>query len=303
MGNWLRHIHVALAAGSLALASMAQATTTTAYQLLLQSRVDTAAPNEVYLASFASLDDVITETIGSPTGFTDIDVTPDYQIAGMTWDGAAYRVLLQSRADTAAPAEVFLASFATLDDLFSETLGSPTEFTQIGVTPDFQIAGLTWDGTAYRVVLQSRVDAAAPNEVYVASFATLDDLMSETVGTPSGFTEINVTPDYRISDLTWDGAAYRVLLQSRADTAAPTEVFLASFATLDDLFSETLGSPTEFTQIDVTPAFQIVGFSSVTTVMPPPPAVPEPTTWSLLIIGFGATGFVMRRRSVAGVHA
>jgi hypothetical protein len=190
MGNWLRHIYVAFAAGSLALASMAQATTTTAYQLLLQSRVDTAAPNEVYLASFASLDDVITETIGSPTGFTDIDVTPDYQIAGMTWDGAAYRVLLQSRADTAAPAEVFLASFATLDDLFSETLGSPTDFTQI----------------------------------------------------------------------------------------------------------------------DVAPAFQIVGFSSVTTVMPPPPppppAVPEPATWSMMIIGVGATGFVMRRRGgVAGARA
>lgn len=27
----------------------------------------------------------------------------------------------------------------------------------------------------------------------------------------------------------------------------------------------------------------------------PPPSVPEPSTWALMLLGFGATGFAMRR--------
>ena len=29
---------------------------------------------------------------------------------------------------------------------------------------------------------------------------------------------------------------------------------------------------------------------------PPPPQVPEPATWAMMLLGFGATGFAMRRR-------
>jgi hypothetical protein len=44
---------------------------------------------------------------------------------------------------------------------------------------------------------------------------------------------------------------------------------------------------------------RIDGFklSSVTiNTPPPPPAVPEPSTWAMMLIGFGAVGFAMRRR-------
>jgi hypothetical protein len=146
------------------------------------------------------------------------------------------------------------------------------------------------------MLLQSRLDAAAPNEVYLASFATLDDIFSQTIGSPTAFTQIEITPGFRIADFTWDGSGYRMLLQSRLDAAAPNEVYLASFATLDDLLTQTIGGPTGFTQLEITPNFRIVGFSSVTTMDPLPPGVPEPMSWALLIIGFGATGAVMRGR-------
>jgi hypothetical protein len=299
MAAWLRNFGIALVAATLSLVwtgGAAEAASTTSYQLMLQSRSDTAAPNEVYLASFASLDDVFSQTIGAPTGFTQIEITPGFEITGMTKDDSGFRVLLQSRADTAAPGEVYLASFNSLDDIFSQTIGSPSAFTQIEVTPNFQIAGLTWDGTGYRMLLQSRLDAAAPNEVYLASFATLDDIFSQTIGSPTAFTQIEITPGFRIADFTWDGSGYRMLLQSRLDAAAPNEVYLASFATLDDLLTQTIGGPTGFTQLEITPNFRIVGFSSVTTMDPLPPGVPEPMSWALLIIGFGATGAVMRGR-------
>jgi hypothetical protein len=208
MAAWLRKLGIALVAATLSLVwtgGAAEAASTTSYQLMLQSRSDTAAPNEVYLASFASLDDVFSQTIGAPTGFTQIEITPGFEITGMTKDASGFRVLLQSRADTAALGEVYLASFNSLDDIFSQTIGSPTAFTQIEITPGFRIADFTWDGSGYRMLLQSRLDAAAPN-------------------------------------------------------------------------------------------FRIVGFSSVTTMDPLPPGVPEPMSWALLIIGFGATGAVMRGR-------
>jgi hypothetical protein len=291
---------VAFAAGAALLGSSvaALAETTTSYQVLVETRTDGTAPFEVFLASFASLDAVFAGATSPPTDFTDIAISPDYQIGGMTWDGSAYRVLVETRDDGTAPFEVFLASFATLDDVFAGVTSPPTDFTEIAISPDYQIAGLTWDGSAYRVLVETRDDGTAPFEVFLASFATLDDLRTGITSDPTDFTEIAISPDYQIADMTWDGSAYRVLVETRDDGTAPFEVFLASFATLDDLFAGITSDPTDFTEIAISPDYQIAGFSSVTTVTPPP-RVPEPATWSLMIIGAGATGLVLRRRRVA----
>jgi cytosine/uracil/thiamine/allantoin permease len=204
--------------------------------------------------------------------------------------------LVETRADGTAPFEVFLASFATLDDLFAGVTSTPTDFTQIAISPDFQIAGLTWDGSAYRVLVETRADGTAPFEVFLASFTTLADLFAGTTVAPTDFTQIAISPDYQIADLTWDGSAYRVMVETRADGTAPFEVFLASFATLDDLFAGTTGALTDFTQIAISPDYQIAGFSSVTTETSPPGSVPEPASLCLILVGLGAARFTMRRR-------
>jgi hypothetical protein len=295
----LRKFAVGLAlAASFWSGAVAAATSTTDYQLLLQSRADSAAPNEVYLASYSSLDNLIAGAIGSPSTYTQVGISSAFQINGLTWDGSGYRMLLQSRADSAAPNEVYLASYSNLDNLIAGAIGTPSTYTQIGISAAFKIAGLTWDGTAYRMLLQSRVDSAAPNEVYLASYATLDDLIAGGIGAPSTYTQIGISGAFEITDFTYDGGGYRMLLQSRADSAAPNEVYLASYANLDNLIDGAIGSPSTYTQIGISGAFKIAGFSSVTTTIgdPPPPGVPEPMAWSLMIIGFGATGVVMRRR-------
>lgn len=280
-----------LGSGGPALASVA--TTTTSYQLMLQSRQDLAAPNEVFIASFASLDDLRNGNTSSRTGFTQLGISPSFAISGFTADDSGYRVLLQSRQDAAAPNEVFLASFASLQEVFDGNVANPSGFTQIGISPGFKIAGFTYDPGGYRLLLQSRVDTAAPNEVFLATYKTLDDLRNANQTSPTGFSQIGISPAFEIAGFTYDPGGYRLLLQSRVDAAAPNEVFLATYATIGDLLNANLASPSGFTQIGISPSFRIAGLASTTIYSRG--GVPEPSAWSLLLVGFGTIGAARRR--------
>jgi hypothetical protein len=44
--------------------------------------------------------------------------------------------------------------------------------------------------------------------------------------------------------------------------------------------------------------FQNIGFTAEVSA-PPPPAVPEPSTWAMMIMGFGAAGALLRRRTAS----
>ena len=276
--------------GAAAVASFAGSALASPYHVMVQSRQDAVAPTEVYVASFDTLDDVFSANLGAPNGFTQISVTPDYQIAGFTYDGS-YRVMLQTRVDSSAPTEVYLASFDTLDDVFSANLGAPAGFSQIAISPAYQIVGFAYDGS-YRLLLQTRQDAAAPAEVYLASFDTLDDVFSASIGAATGFTQISITPDYQIADFTYDGS-YRLLVETRQDAAAPAEVYIASFDTLDDVFAANIGAPSGFSQISIAPDYRIVGFTGEW--LPTPP-VPEAGTFFLLSAGLACIVWVRRRK-------
>ncbi|WP_235902523.1 PEPxxWA-CTERM sorting domain-containing protein [Sandarakinorhabdus oryzae] len=281
------------------MATAAQAASTT-YRLMLQSRTDTAAPNEVYVASYADYASLQAGTLGAGSGYTQIGISSAFQIAGLTHDGSAYRMMLQSRTDTAAPNEVYIASYANFADLQAGNLGAGSGYTQIGISSAFRIAGLAYDGSAYRMMLQSRADTAAPNEIYIASYSSFADLQNATLGAGSGYTQIGISSAFNVRGFTWDGSAYRVMLQSLADTAAPNEVYIASYSSFADLQNATLGAGSGYTQIGISSAFIIAGLATEIILdpppPPPPPGVPEPQSWALLILGFGAVGTRLRRR-------
>jgi hypothetical protein len=285
-----------LGAGAPALAD----TTTTEYQLMLQTRTDARAPDEVFVASYASFASVVANT-PSTSNYTQINIQPAYRIGGLTWDGSAYRLMLQTRVDAFAPDEVFVASYASEAALLANT-PFVTGYSQIGIGAAYRVAGLTYDGAAYRLMLQTRVDAGVPDEIFIASYASFDALMANTPFV-TGFTQIGINPSYAVKDFTWDGSAYRLLLQTRNDAFAPDEVFIASYSSFADLLANTPFT-SSFTQIGINAAYEVVGFASVTTTIvdPPPPGVPEPESWALLLPGFGSTGFMLRRRKAVALR-
>jgi hypothetical protein len=155
----------------------------------------------------------------------------------------------------------------------------------------------TADASSFQLLLETRQDSTAPFETYLASFATLDDVFNGTIGSPTDFTQLEIAPDYQVAGLTYDGS-YHLLLETRQDSTAPFETYLATFATLDDVFNATIGSPTDFTQLEIAPDYRIAGFSTdYLPVVAPPASVPEPGTLALLGLGIFGMSVSRRRRA------
>jgi hypothetical protein len=82
------------------------------------------------------------------------------------------------------------------------------------------------------------------------------------------------------------------------DPSSSPDFLPASFGSHTGL---TLVSPNEFT-VDVTwenPVFLDTLVIDVTTGGGPPPAIPEPSTWALMVLGFAGLGFAGWRRMAA----
>jgi hypothetical protein len=111
--------------------------------LVLESDEDRPAGEEVFLATYGSLDDFFAGTFAT-AGFTDINISPGFSIAGFTFSDTGYHMLLQSDEDRPAGQEVFLATYGSLDDFFAGTFAT-AGFTDINISPGFRIRGFTME--------------------------------------------------------------------------------------------------------------------------------------------------------------
>jgi len=177
------------------------------YRLMLSSRSDAGVGNDLYVVSYDSYDDMINSpSFGGPGSFSGIDVSPDYIASGLTYDGK-YRLMLSSRTDFGAGNDVYLLTFDTLDDLINApSFGGPGSFSGIDVSPDYVATGLTYDGK-YRLMLSSRTDFGAGNDVYLLTYDTFDDLINApSFGGPGMFSGIDIAPDYMAMGLAYEAA-------------------------------------------------------------------------------------------------
>ena len=266
--------------------------------VLFERDADGSAGNELAVVSYPTLDALINNT-SSFTQFTQVDVSAAFSVGGITYDGTAYRVLFERDADGSAGNELAVVSYPTLDALINNT-SSFTQFSQVDVSAAFSVGGITYDGTAYRVLFERDADGSAGNELAVVSYPTLDALINNT-SSFTQFTQVDVSAAFSVGGFAYDSGVYRVLFERDADGSAGNELAVVSYPTLDALINNT-SSFTQFTQVDVSAAFSVSGFYFEAEAMGDEQVdVDEPNSVFLFALGLVSLAFAARLRLASGV--
>ena len=152
----------------------------------------------------------------------------------------------------------------------------------------FLLTSYTAHAAQYRLLLESNANAAGGSEIYLATFNSFADVLS---GTFAGglFSQLNVSSGFSVGGLAYDGQ-YRLLLESNANAAGGSEIYVATFDSFADLLSGTFAGGL-FSQLNVTSGFSVRGFEFEPD---PTTSIPEPGTLALL--GLGLAAFVAARR-------
>lgn len=143
------------------------------------------------------------------------------------------------------------------------------------------------------LLLETRADAGAGSELFLADFASLGSFLASGSGGEGGsFIGTNIAGDYKVAGFDIYQDKPYLLLQTRVDAGAGSELFLADFASLDSfLASGSGGEGGSFIGINIAGDYEVAGFD----IQPVATPVPEPTTWAVMILGFGGVGSALRR--------
>jgi hypothetical protein len=226
-------------------------------RMFFERDTDGSAGSDLALVSFASLTDAIAGT-SLVSQFSQVDVDPSFSVRGVTYDGSAYRFFFERDTNGVAGNELAIVSFPSLADFVNGT-GAISQFTQIDIDPAFSIGGVTYDGSAYRLLFERDIDGTAGNELALVSFPALGDLIANT-SSVTQFTQIDVDPAFSVRGFAFDSGldGYRLLFERDLNGSAGNELAFVSFPSLADLINAT-GSTSQFTQIDVDPNYSVAG--------------------------------------------
>lgn len=176
-------------------------------------------------------------------------------LAAATFSFGDYMHMIQARDTSVSPPnETFIWNYDSFNDLVSHTNGT-WDSVQIDIVETFRTVGLAYDGK-YRMMLQNR-DTGEPNESYIWTYDTYGDMVNGTNGTWA-LMQADIADEFQTVSLFYDGA-YHMMLQKRdTSTSPPTETYLWSYNTFNDLVTDTNGS-WQSMQFDVPSDYQTVG--------------------------------------------
>ena len=249
---------IALAIAFVCCCSIVSAVDSPYYHVMLESDDDRTS-NEVYQASYVSLQDFLDNVLHSSSNYSQLDISSAFSAGGITYDGLQYHVLLESD-DDRTENEVYLASYDSLQDFLDNILSSSSGYSLLNISSAFSVGGFTFDGLQYHVLLESD-DDRADNEVYLASYDSLQDFFDNILSSSSGYSQLNISTAFSAGGFDFDGSQFHVLLESN-DDRTDNEVFLASYDSLPDFFDNILSSSSSYSQLNISSAFSAGGFFS-----------------------------------------
>lgn len=164
-------------------------------QVLLESNADAGGGNEVYLMTYESLADVYPDN-QAWSGYTAHNIAPTWTTHGFASDGTRYYMVLESDVDAGSGAEVYVMRYTSLANVISGTEESEG-YSLININSEWSIADLAADGEKFYLVLESNADVAS-NEIFVITYASFADLMSNTQES-AAYSSMNVSPPWSVN--------------------------------------------------------------------------------------------------------
>lgn len=172
------------------------------YSVLLESNADRTS-NEIYIANYSSYADLLSNTLVSNSAYSALNVSSAFSVGGLTYDGKGYAVLLESNADRTAN-EIYLAYYDSFANLLTNTLGAASAYSSLNVSSAFNVGGFTYEGGGrYSVLLESVLDRVN-HEIYIASYASWSDLLSNALSSTSAYSDLNVSSAFGVGGFAAD---------------------------------------------------------------------------------------------------
>jgi hypothetical protein len=256
--------------------------------LLLEARADSPTGSALFSVNYANHADFVAGAFTSQATLP--GVANGFAIADVANDHGVYRLLAESRTDQAAGSELFAINYNNYADLQTNTFSSQAAL-QIDIAPDFSVRGFTYGDGAYHLLLESRNDAAAGAELFLIDYQNYADLVSNTFSAQAAM-QADIAPNFSVAGLAFDNGAYRLLLESNADLPGGSELFELNYASKAALIANAFSSQIALSA-DVAPDFSALGYEYDSRAGG---GVPEPASWAMMLLGFGAIGAMVRRR-------
>jgi hypothetical protein len=145
-------------------------------------------------------------------------------VPGANAIAAPYTVVVETRADAPGGQELFGESFPTRNDFVQTGVHTNYGFSLLDIDPAFQLVALTYNGSEYVAVVETRADAPGGQELFVEGFPTLNDFVQTGVHTNYGFSLLDIDPAFQLAGFTYDGSEYVAVVETRADAPGGQEL-------------------------------------------------------------------------------